>query len=219
MGSFGLKKYLTGGILIFVFGVILVTQLAVSIFEHVRRSGAVNQGILKALEGDIVRMTFSVQELYSIKYGISDQDVKCHPHAKYAVIILTEAHSDEFRDNMRRMWRDFEPIIDVTTKNSSKVVPPIHQMFFLVHSLEYQSNDILRNVINESVFYQDIFYVDNGHNVSSMANDSYDFSSTIRGLLFANSVCKEVSHIIVSTETALLHVRNAVTMLDHKGKY
>ena len=223
MGSFGLRKYLTGGILAFVFGVCLVTQLAVTIFEHMRRSSAVNIGVLKAFEEDIVAMTFSVPELYSIKYGMQDKNaVECHSNVKYVVIILTSAENTEFRDNMRRMWSDFELVIDVATKNSSKMVPPKHQIFFLVHSLEYQSNDILRNVINESIFHRDIFYIQNGYNynVSSMAaNDSYDFSSAIRGLIFANTLCKEVSHIIVNTDTALLHVRNAVSMLDHKGKF
>ena len=219
MGSFQMRKYLTGGILAFVFGVILVTQLAVTIVEHMRHSGAATSGVLSALKQDLDDMTFSVYELLSIRYErMEEKTVKCRSGVKYPVIILTHARSVEFRDNMRKMWSNFELIIDVTTKNSSKVVHPKHQMFFLVHSLQYETNDILRNVINESIVYQDIFYVENIYNMSSLANETYDFSSAVRGLMFANAICKEASHIIVSTDTAFLHVRNAISLMDHKGK-
>ena len=219
MGSFGMKKYLTGGILAFIFGVFLVTQLAVTIVEHIRHSSAVTNGVLNALKQDMDDMTFSVHKLLSIKYGTMEEGaVKCRSDVKYPVIILTQASSTEFRDNMRKMWRNFELIIDVETKNSSKMEHPRHQMFFLVHSLQYETKEVLRKVINESIVHQDIFYVENIYNISSLENETYDFSSTVRGLLFANAICKEVLHIIISTDTALLHVRNAISLLDHKGK-
>ena len=66
MGSFQMRKYLTGGILAFVFGVFLVTQLAVTIVEHMRHSGAATSGVLSALKPDLDDMTFSVYELLSI---------------------------------------------------------------------------------------------------------------------------------------------------------
>ena len=203
----------------FVFGVFLVTQLAVTIVEHMRHNGATTSGILSALKHDLDDMTFSVYELLSIRYGrMEEQTVKCRSDVKYPVIIFTQASSVEFRDNMRKMWSNFELIIDVKTKNSSKIVHPTHQMFFLVNSLQYETNEVLRNVINESIVYQDIFYVENIYNISSLANETYDFSSAMRGLMFANAICKDVSHIIVSTDTAFLHVRNAISLMDHKGK-
>ena len=219
MGSFGVRKYLTGGTLAFIFGVLFVAQLTVTIFEHVQHSSSVKSGVYRAFKQEIADMTFSVSDLYSIRYGMLDEDrVKCESDIKYAVIILTEAGSIDFRDNMRKMWRNFEPIIDLSTKNSSKILNPRHQMFFLVHSLQYESNEVLRNVVNESIFQQDIFYVENVYNISSLANETYDFSSAIRGLMFANAICKDVSYVIVSTDTAFLHVRNAISLLDHRGK-
>ena len=219
MRSFGMKKYLTGGILAFIFGVFLVMQLAVTIVERMRHSSAVNSGVLNALKHDMDDMTFSVPELLSIRYGTMEEGTaKCRSDVKYPVIILTQASSIEFRDNMRKMWRNFELVIDVETKNSSKTEHPRHQMFFLVHSLQYKSKEVLRNVVNESSVHQDIFYVEHFYNFSSLANETYNFSSTVRGLMFANAICEEASHIIISTDTAFLHVRNAVSWLDHKGK-
>ncbi len=61
---------------------------------------------------------------------------------------------------MRHLWRDFSPVIDVTTGERTRVEPPAgHQMFFLVNSLRGQHQESVPDVVEEHIRHRDIFYV------------------------------------------------------------
>ena len=192
MGKFWMRKYLSTDALTFAIGLFLVIELAVIIFERIRHSAAVSHGVFHAFEEDIMEMTYSISELYRIQYGVLYEKLpKCQSDVKYAVILLTEAQNIEYRENMRLMWRDFELVVDVATKNGTKVVPPTHQIFFLVHSLQDQSNEVLRSVINESIIHRDIFFVENVHNISSLANENLLLLSCYKGAPVCTCILQE----------------------------